>query len=205
MEDLRRLLGEHPALMVRAVALELKRGQRDHPTLEAIDSAEWLQETSSEDTLQTLQFFAEYVRLLGSGSRDLRIRNMAPRSRRTPRLFDEDPDPTRRGGRPAPLAVGRGAAVRRPRRGARRGRTPDPRPARTAITAPPAAPRYELPTTAPGPVAEVRAQAGVRSHRCPAPGAPGSCAPSAGPSPPRSPRAGRRRRARRCEPGARTP
>ena len=71
LDDLRRLLADHPALMVRAVALELKRGQRDHPTLEAITSADWLRETSSEDSLETLQFFAEYVRLLGSGSRDL--------------------------------------------------------------------------------------------------------------------------------------
>jgi hypothetical protein len=67
---LERLTGSYRRVVPQAVLDELRVGETHHPPLADVRNAEWLEMVAC-DGLEELRVFAQYVRILGSGQRDI--------------------------------------------------------------------------------------------------------------------------------------
>ncbi len=67
---LEQLTSNHERVTTRAVLEELDEGARDHPALRQVHALEWLR-VEAVDGLPELRLFAEYARVLGSGSHNI--------------------------------------------------------------------------------------------------------------------------------------
>lgn len=70
LETLQAIVAGRRSVVPRAVLEELDAGVADHPALAEVRSAEWI-EMVPVDGLSELRLFAEYVRQLGAGQRDV--------------------------------------------------------------------------------------------------------------------------------------
>jgi predicted nucleic acid-binding protein len=70
LPELEMLIAEDECVVVQAVADEIKAGIAKHPELSEVSALPWLTEVRV-DGLPELRLFAQYARLLGSGSRDI--------------------------------------------------------------------------------------------------------------------------------------
>ncbi len=70
LETLQSIVAGRRTVVPRAVLEELDNGVADHPALADVRSAEWI-EMVPVDGLRELRLFAQYVRLLGAGQRDV--------------------------------------------------------------------------------------------------------------------------------------
>ncbi|MBI4700087.1 MAG: hypothetical protein HY744_02795 [Deltaproteobacteria bacterium] len=70
LDALRGLLRGHRPVVALAVPHELEVGVAEHPRLADVRAAAWLEQVAV-DGLDELRLFAQYVRLLGAGPRDI--------------------------------------------------------------------------------------------------------------------------------------
>jgi predicted nucleic acid-binding protein len=70
LETLEALTAGHRRVVVEAVLGELRDGIATHPSLAGVEALAWLEHVRV-DSLDALRCFSEYVRILGSGPRDI--------------------------------------------------------------------------------------------------------------------------------------